>query len=94
MNLLDGRRDGVTFTEADLARLNKQARRVFLAMVDQDWHTLRDVADRTGDPEASVSARLRDFRKPRFGGMSIDRKRGDNGLHAYRIADFGTLGND
>jgi hypothetical protein len=81
-----GDRDGSTYDRGlDLNRLNAQSRRVYDVMVKGDWMTLRMIADQTGDPEASVSARLRDFRKDKFGGLEIQRKRDDNGLHWYRL---------
>jgi hypothetical protein len=49
--------------ELDGARLGDQAQRVFGAMSDGMWHTLAELSQRTGDPEASISARLRDFRR-------------------------------
>jgi hypothetical protein len=53
---------GETFDRSlDLERLNAQQRRVYDLMIDGCWRTLRMISDRTGDPEASVSARLRDF---------------------------------
>jgi len=45
----------------DCERLNAQQRRVHDALLNAGWKTLRQVADMTGDPEASISARLRDF---------------------------------
>lgn len=85
----DGPRGGDTFNAAlDMDRLNAQSRRVFELMRDGDWRTLAEIAATTGDPEASVSARLRDFRKQKFGGMTVDRRRrgepGD-GIFEYRI---------
>jgi hypothetical protein len=53
-------------------------------MLDHQWHTLADLAT-TGDPEASVSARLRDLRKPKFGGFHIERRYVSAGLWAYRL---------
>jgi hypothetical protein len=83
---LDGDRDGETYErEFDLDRLNKQCREVYDRMCDGMWHTLRDIADHTGNPEASVSARLRDLRKIKFGGFEVDRKRGEHGLHFYKL---------
>jgi hypothetical protein len=71
----------------DTARLNAQARRVYAAVADGHWHTLADVAARTSDPEASVSARLRDFRKTEFGGHTIERRRrpDGSGIWEYRM---------
>ena len=92
MSSLDGPRGGVTFDEeSDGPRLNKQARRVFDAMKNMEWHTLRQLSDLTGDPEASVSARLRDFRKTPHGGMTVERQHIVMGLWKYRLQDYGTL---
>ena len=69
-----GRRDGDTITAIDRKPLNEQAQRVWDAMNDGMWHTLRLLAIQTGDPEPSVSARIRDFRKKKFGGHTVDRE--------------------
>ena len=72
----------------DEVRLKKQYKRVFSLMVDGEWRTLSEVALVTGDPLQSISARLRDFRKARFGGHQLDRRRrGDDvsGLFEYRL---------
>lgn len=83
---LDGPRDGETFDPyQDTDRLNKQMRRVFAVMRDSKWRTLADISTKTGDPEASVSARLRDFRKPKFGELTLNRKRVGPGLFAYQL---------
>jgi hypothetical protein len=61
-------------------------RAVAALMLDGRWRTLRQISDATGSPEASVSARLRDMRKPRFGLSTVERERmGDDGLHRYRL---------
>jgi hypothetical protein len=84
-----GPRDGETFNATfDLARLNAQARRVYDVMIRGEWLTLAEVSELTGDPEASVSARLRDFRKPKFGGFTVERRRRGEakaGLFEYRL---------
>jgi len=79
--------DGATYEpEKDQVRLGRQAQAVFDLMIDGDWRTLREISLQLGYPEASVSARLRDFRKSRFGGYDIERRRiGDGGLFEYRI---------
>jgi len=84
----DGHRDGYTYEpEFDYNRLNRQARDVYLCLLVGEWWTLRELADATGWPEASVSARLRDLRKPRFGGFIVQRQRvGEGGLFHYRLA--------
>lgn len=77
--------DGHTYdAERDHDRLRAQLNRVQAAMFDGDWHTLADIAERTGDPEASVSARLRDLRKTKFGSHVIDRQYVSRGLWEYR----------
>lgn len=87
MSDFDGDRDGVTYThQDDYLRLNAQHRRVYHAMKEGLWKTLADIAHATGDPEASISARLRDFRKKRFGSWAVDRRRWQGGaLWEYRL---------
>ncbi len=83
---LDAHHDGVTYRPArDKGRLNAQTRRVYDAMVGGRWLTLAELAELTGDPEASVSARLRDLRKPKFGGHTVERRYVGHGLHEYRM---------
>ena len=66
--------DGETYDRPrDQVRLNAQTQRVFDCMKDGQWRWLWQIADQTNDPEASVSARLRDLRKARFGGHTIER---------------------
>lgn len=89
---LEGFRDGATFDPfKDFDRLNEQMRRVFRVMEDSKWRTLSEIARLTGDPEASVSARLRDFRKPRFGGLLVNRRRVNKGLYEYQLTKPGVL---
>ena len=63
-------------------------------MEDGAWRTLVEIADgvraRTGveDPAQSISARIRDLRKEKFGGYVIgEQRRGEpsEGIHEYRI---------
>jgi DNA-binding Lrp family transcriptional regulator len=63
-------------------------RLVYRLMVDGQWRTLAEIAEATGAPEASVSARLRDLRKRKFGGHVVARRpRGDRalGLFEYQL---------
>ena len=70
-----GPRGGETFVpEEDTERLNKQQQRVWDHMIRGGWHTLREISRATGDPEASISARLRDFRKEQFGRHEVERR--------------------
>lgn len=93
---LEGHRDGKTFDPAlDTVRLNKQMLRVYHAMRDGHWRSLDMIEEivnrfveggRNYAPQASISARLRDFRKPRFGGHEIERRRTSiAGLYEYRL---------
>lgn len=68
--------DGRTFNqEIDGKRLTDQFGKVFELMKDGIWRSLREIAEATGFPESSISARLRDFRKPKFGGHTVNRER-------------------
>ena len=69
----------------DDARLTGQVLRIWNVVCDENWYTLREIADRTGDPEASISAQLRHLRKPRFGGHQVERMHMNNGLYKYRL---------
>lgn len=81
-----GERDGATFESGrDLSRLNAQAMAVYRYMRHGEWRTLADIAHNTGHPEASVSARLRDLRKAKFGGFTVERRYIANGLYQYRL---------
>ena len=75
--------DGVTYDpERDKARLTGQLERVYEVVRHGDWHTLKSIAAITKDPEASISAQLRNLRKARFGSYDIRRKRVGN-TYAY-----------
>ena len=81
-----GPRDGKTFVPTkDEKRLNRQAQAVWNLMLDPIWRTLAEVSLMTKEPEASVSARLRDFRKPAFGSHTVLRRRRSEGTHEYRV---------
>lgn len=88
---LHPRFDGAVYDPAeDDARLTRQIGRVYACMADGGWRTLREIAEATGDPEASVSAQLRHLRKARFGGHTIEKRpRGARaaGLYEYRLVD-------
>lgn len=87
--MIDPLFSGSTYdADADEARLRQQLARVRLVMSDAHWHTLGEIEHDTGDPQASISARLRDLRKDRFGGWTVERRiRGERhrGLHEYRV---------
>jgi hypothetical protein len=86
LNLSAAKFGGATFVEErDGARLLSQLRRTFNALKDSRWHTLSELAQITGDPPASVSARLRDLRKPSFGNHVVERRYVRRGLFEYRL---------
>lgn len=76
--------DGATYDAAqDKARLHTQLRDVKELMRDGVWRSLHAISDELGYPEASVSARLRDCRKMRFGGHLIQRQRAKDGKGTF-----------
>jgi hypothetical protein len=80
--------DGRTYDpKLDRERLRTQLERVFSVMKDGRWRTLDMIRSLCGGTEASISARLRDLRKPRFGGFEVERKRAKRGgLWIYRLS--------
>ena len=78
--------DGTTYEPArDHDRLAAQWLAVFNLMRDAEWRTLDQIAHETGYPEASISARLRDFRKDKFGGHTVTRRYFGFGLFEYQL---------
>ena len=45
---------------------------VWRVVEDGQWHTLREISEKSGFSEASVSAQLRDYRKTKYGGHTVD----------------------
>ena len=82
--------DGKTYDHAkDNLRLKTQLARVLSVMYDNQWKTLGEISAVTKDPQASISARLRDLRKQKFGGYVIERRnRGlaTDGLFEYKLS--------
>lgn len=86
---------GETFVPAfDAERLTGQYKRVWDVMKDGRWMTLAEIKAAVifnfdhHDSEAAISARLRDFRKKRFGGHRVERRRrgsAKNGLFEYSL---------
>jgi hypothetical protein len=78
--------DGITYDHArDSSRLGDQMAAVFDLMKDGQWRTLQMISVAVMAPESSVSARLRDLRKPRFGGYQVERKYVFKGCFAYQL---------
>ena len=82
-----GRRfDGQTYDHnQDAVRLKGQLLRVFNVLKDGYWVSLEDIARMANAPGDSVSARLRDLRKEKFGGYTVHRKNKGGGLWLYRL---------
>lgn len=79
--------DGDDYVHArDSKRLTGQLKDIFTFMMDGRWHTLTEISKATDAPEASVSAQLRNLRKPRFGGHVIERRSNGNGLYEYKLS--------
>jgi len=78
--------DGSTYDHGrDSARLGDQVLAVLSVMSDGKWRTLGELAREAQAPEASVSARLRDLRKARFGGYTVNRQYVCRGLFRYQL---------
>jgi|SRR5579871_2285125 len=78
--------DGQTYEpERDQARLGAQMERVFGVMKDGTWRSLDEIASITGDGVQAISARLRDFRKERFGSHTVNRRHIQSGLFEYQL---------
>ena len=83
--------DGDTYNRNhDLKRLTGQNKRVSHCMKDGSWRTLAEIEEilGTGNSQSGISARLRDLRKEKFGGHTVERRRRGNaarGLFEYRL---------
>lgn len=74
----------------DYDRLSKQMKIVYDFIKDGQFHTLKEMSKATSVPEASLSARLRDFRREKYGAnIILKRHVGDryNGLFEYRFVE-------
>lgn len=75
--------------KVDQPRLAGQHERIRDYMLGHGgWRTLGEIAQATGDHEASVSAQLRHLRKARFGSYLVEKRRRGavtSGLFEYRV---------
>lgn len=75
---------GVRLEQADHVRLGAQIARVKAVLETGRWYTVPDLQDaiwerfRVRDPEPSLSAQIRNLKKPKHGGHEIERKREGN----------------
>jgi hypothetical protein len=84
---MSARIDGAFYDpELDQARLTTQLEKVRRVLEDGRWHTVAAIAEAIHAPQPSVSAQIRNLRKPENGGYIIETKRdGDTGLFLYRL---------
>ena len=83
---LDEDFDGKTYNRGlDHTRLSTLLERVHAVMSDGEWHRLSELAGRCGGSECSVSARIRDLRKEKFGAHHIISERVRDGIWQYRL---------
>ena len=63
----------------------------FEVLSDGRWHTLKELAEKTGFPEASVSCSIRTLRKPDYGRFSIEKEYdATNRVYLYRMTNAPT----
>lgn len=81
--------DGATLKPTDNSRLRAQLDKVRSVMLAGGWFTLEQLSTETLAPQASVSARLRDLRKLKFGAYNVERRAvpGHRGLYQYHIGN-------
>lgn len=86
LDLTEWRPGGETYSPAfDYERLNRQQKLVWFLMCDEVWRTLAEIEHAIKQPQASISARLRDFRKL---GLTVSRRRRGNpkdGVWEYSV---------
>lgn len=80
--------DGATYDgKRDHSRLAGQILAVYELMRDGEWRTVQEIADAIDAPGTSVSAQLRNLRKPKLGGHKVERRWRDRAerLSEYRV---------
>jgi hypothetical protein len=79
--------DGVTYdSRYDYERLASQLVRVrSMLLAEPYWHTLPELLERVGGSATGISARIRDLRKEKFGGHTVETRRVSGGSWEYRI---------
>lgn len=73
--------------ERDGVRLGNQANQVFELMKDGRWRSIREVSIAINQPETSVSAQLRNLRKQRFGGHTVNKVHIGEGFWRYQLIE-------
>lgn len=77
---------GPAFDKAkDGERIATQRKTIRNLMIDGKWRTLFEIAKKTKQPEASISAQLRHLRKKEFGSHTVEKRRRTVGLWEYQV---------
>ena len=72
--------------EKDRVRLTSQIKGVHDCINLGEWQTVEEISSKTGYPQASISAQLRNLRKPKFGGLNVEgRYRAGTRIFEYRL---------
>ena len=73
--------------QLDGQRLGEQGQAVFDLMKDGQWRTIAEIGLHVAGSQTGISARLRDLRKPEFGGHTVERRRMQSkvGVWEYRL---------
>lgn len=69
--------DGIV-NKQDSHRLTTQLDHIRSLMSDGVWRSVTEINQITGYPETSISAQLRNLRKSKFGGWTVNRRRWGN----------------
>jgi len=78
--------DGDDYQPArDKQRLTTGLHKVRMYMENAGWKTIMQISDDLDMYSPSVSAMLRDLRKERFGGRTVDRRYVMNGIYEYYL---------
>ena len=82
----DAKFDGDDYQhDRDFDRLKGQILDIYQVIRNGHWYTLSGLAKITKHPEASISAQLRNLRKPKFGGYTILSEHIGHGLYKYKL---------
>lgn len=85
----DPKFDGETYNEErDQIRLGKQLQKVFDCLSEErgGWLTIPEISQVTGIvAHQSISARIRDLRKDKFGGHNVEHRNIGGGTWEYRM---------
>lgn len=65
---------GPDLTPADQVALGDQIQAIYDLMQDGQWRTVQEIAQLTHFAENSISAQLRNLRKPRHGGYDVPKR--------------------